>query len=141
MRPAVVLTPGLEDQLVHAQGQVILLSAERIPVVVGVPPGREEDGSGLAGHAGDAQDHGGDQAHPGRREHDPEHGAPLGRPERQRRLLEGPRDDGDHLLGGTGDDRQHHDGEGQCGGESRLAGLLLRHHPQEIDEEAGDDGR
>ena len=78
---------------------------------------------------------------PGGREHDTEDGPPLRRPKRKSRLLEGARDDGDDLLGGPRDDRQHHDRERERRGESGLTVLLLRHHPEEIDEETGDDGR
>ena len=106
---------ALGDLLVDEERQRGLRAAERVRVH---QRGAERGGDQrrrLADGAGDAEDHGRDQAAAGGRQHDAPGRPPLAcAPMRERRLAQAVGHQPQHLLGGAGDDRQHRDRERQA---------------------------
>ena len=68
---------GLEHLLVDPQGQIVLPAVERVPVVVGVPTGREQHFGRLPGRAGNAEKGRSDQADARRGQNDAQDDPPL----------------------------------------------------------------
>ena len=111
--PLVVGRVGVDVDLERQGGDgLVELDAPEL-----VAEGGEEQRGGLSGDTGEGEHAAGDDAGRGGAQADGEDGAPLGNAEAEGGFADGMRDGGEHLFGGAGDGRDHHDGERDASGE------------------------